>query len=203
MSKLSLIGFDGIDGSGKTSLIRSLMRDRILENKAIFTTRRDPYSPYVEEMYSVIHTFKDSFDALNLFVMDLQYRYSRMPFNRIILSDRTFMSAVVFYDSISALSRVRDKALCGRIKSLSQKYQPCLSVVLLVDVDEARRRIYRERKSFTAVEEVPFMSLCASRFAEIESSGNVLVVDTNHTNMVDTYNIIRERILALGLDPLR
>lgn len=70
MSELLIIGFDGIDGSGKTSIAKRLVADSVLKEKCVFTHCGSPPSPYVDKMYSILHTFKHSYDALNLLVAE-------------------------------------------------------------------------------------------------------------------------------------
>jgi len=200
MSELSIIGFDGIDGSGKTSIIKRLMSDNALKEKCIFTNCRNPSSPYVEKMYSILHTFKENFDALNLLVEDLLFRYLHLPKNKIILSDRTFISTFVFYKAISELSGIWDEDLHNRIKSYLQEYEPRLCVILLVDVDEARKRITQIGRPFKVVEEKPFQNLCAHYFKEVKPSDKILIIDTNALNESEVYTLVREGLASLDLD---
>ena len=192
-----IVGVDGIDGSGKTSLLTALSLDASLRDKTILTTRRSPPSPYVDRMYAVMPTFADSFDALWLFVKDMEFRFSHMPLGRVVLSDRTFLSTCIFYDSISEMSSIEDKALSSRIASLSEEYRPRLRVILLSTVARAQRRIAASRTSFAPVEDESFQIHCARRFAAVPHSDKVLVIDTNERAEAEVYRAVRHRVIAL------
>lgn len=200
MNKLKIIGFDGIDGSGKTSLINKLLSDN---KDYLLTTRRNPPSPYVDRMYEIIHTFKQSFDALNLFVEDLFFRYEQLPHNKIVLVNRTFISALVFYKAISELSGISDTALQDRIKEGLLKYPSQLSVLLLAGVDEARERILKNGTPFAPVEELPFLTSCDKYFREAEIPGQVLVIETDNLNEAEVYAAVSKKIKELGLGHLQ
>lgn len=203
MSELLIIGFDGIDGSGKTSIAKRLAADGVLKKKCVFTHCGSPPSPYVDKMYSILYTFKHNFDALNLLVADLLFRYSHLPKGKIILSDRTFISTLVFYKAISELSGIWNGDLHDRIESHLHEFKPLLSVILLANVDEARRRISQSGRPFKVVEEKPFQLSCAQHFEEISRSrpsDETLVIEANALNEDEVYALVRKRLTLLGLD---
>jgi len=203
MNKLQIIGVDGINGSGKTSLIKKLMSNTLLKDKFIFTTRREPASPYVEEMYSIINQFKESMEPLGLFVKDLQYRYSVMPSDKIIISDRTFRSAEIFYNAVSELSKIQDAELYHKIINLAEQYKPVLNIVLQAKIDETRKRIWKERQKFKPIEEIGFQILCAKGFERLVTLDNTLNINTNGISEKEVYNSVIKKINSLNLKLLQ
>lgn len=195
MNKLKIIGFEGIDGSGKTSLIKRLLSDELFNDNSLYTTRRNPPSPFVEKMYSIIHTFKESFNALDLFVKDMAYRYSKMPLNKIIFSDRTFISAIIFYKSIKEISNITDTELYNKINEYSKIYDQDLTIVLLTKVEKARERIYKNRESLMPVEDIEFQKVCANKFEMIKPSKSKLIINTYDLNETEIYNIVKKRLI--------
>ncbi|MBD3252284.1 hypothetical protein GF386_00960 [Candidatus Pacearchaeota archaeon] len=200
MNNLKIIGIDGIDGTGKTSLIGKLVSDN---ECFVLTTRRNPSSPYVNEMYRVIHTFKQDFTALSLFVEDLFFRYEQLTSDKIALADRTFISAMVFYKSISELSRISDDNLYERINEGLLKYPSQLSIFLLASVERARERISKSGRPFAPVEEVPFLTSCDRHFREFNIAGDFLAVETDDLDENEVYEKVHKKIIESGLDHLR
>jgi len=203
MNKLQIIGIDGINGSGKTSLIKKLMSNTLLKDKAVFTTRRKPISPYVEEMYSIIGQFKENMKPLNLFVKDLQYRYSVMPSDKIIISDRTFRSAGVFYNAVSELSKIQDEKLYRGIINLVEEYKPVLNIVLQAEINETRRRIWKGRQKFKPVEDIDFQILCAKGFERLATLDNTLNINTDSISEKEVYYSAMKKITSLNLKILQ
>lgn len=194
MNNCYIIGFDGLDGTGKTTLIEKLISNEPFLNKAIFTTRKKPVSPYVNKMYEIIHKFKENFEALELFVEDIAYRYSVMPKNKIIFSDRTFESARIFYEGIKELSGIEDENLEKRIADYNNKYRPIINVILLGDVPVVRKRIYENRGFFTPVESEDFLTVCAKRFNSITEDEKVLKINTNLLDKYEIFNIVLNKL---------
>jgi len=192
-----LIGFEGIDGSGKTILINKLLSYKNLSKKVIFTTRRNPSSPFVEEMYAAMPNFKKEFKALDLFVEDMFYRYSVMPENKFIFSDRTFTSASIFYETTAEQGNISDSALRQKIQQGLQTYSPLLTIILRVDVDKALDRIYYERGKFSPVEEPEFLAGCSRRFAAIKSNKQTLVIDTSNLTEIEVFDAVKDRVYEL------
>ncbi len=203
MNNLLIIGFDGIDGSGKTSLISKLMSNKKLEGICVYTKCGNPPSSYSKKMYSILHTFKESFNPLELFVEDLLFRYSQMPIDKIILSDRTFISASVFYKSTSELMCKKNDELNKKITFYSQIYEPCLSIILLANIETARKRISQSGRDFKSVEEIPFQNLCNMYFSQIKPSKKNLIINTLNFNKGEIYNMVKTKIIKLNLNPQR
>lgn len=203
MSRQTIIGFDGIDGSGKTSLIERLMQDNTLKGKCVFSGGGNPPSPYDQQMYSMMPRYRDSFDALKLFVRAMLFRYSKMPSNKIILSDRTLISALLFYKSISELANIHDQEFCEEIERRLQEYKPNLSVIILLNVFEARKRIIRRREPIRPVEEMVFQELYAEHLAKIQPSSNTLIIDTGNLDADEVHDLVKQRITSTFSDLLQ
>ena len=197
MNKPLIIGFDGIDGTGKTSLIEKLKSDSAFKEKVIATRCREPPSPYIEDMYIQMQKYKESFEAVELFAKDLEFRYSKMPENKMILSDRTFFSALTFYNAISELSGMRDEQLCDKLIQGLQKYHPTLSIILLADVNTTRKRMIKRKKALQVTDEIGFQKACAKNFADINLLKNPFIINTKKLTKERVYNCVKEKLSIL------
>jgi len=194
MGNLTIIGSDGINGCGKTKLLKRIIDDSDLGPRCVYTHTRFPSSPYVEEMYLIIHKYRTDFKPLELFAKDMNFRFSQMPEDKIILADRTFLSLSIFYDEISRLSKIQDLNLQREINQYKAKYVPKINILLLTDPQRALQRITSSRKNIKPVEELDFMRACEQRFEKIKPAENVLVVDANNKTEEEVFLIVTKRI---------
>lgn len=188
-----LIGFDGIDGCGKTTLAKRIESSEFgLE--CVYTHCRFPMSPHVKEMYSILHRYRTDFRPLELFAKDMHYRFLQMPRGKIILADRTFLSLSIFYEEISNMSKIRDPILQEKIEELKRVHNPRLNILLFVDPNIALRRIIARRGKLKPVEELEFMGACEERFEKIRPSEEIMTLDTNNQTEERIYEIVAREI---------
>jgi len=188
-----LICVEGINGAGKSTLINKLLKSDLGE-KLEFTTRRLPRSPFVEKMYNIIHEYKSSFQPLELFVDDLYFRYSILPKNKFILSDRSFISAHVFYNVVSKLMRKEKSSLLRKIEIGIEKFKPEIIIFLKIEPHIAYQRLKVKQESNLMRSDFEFLSLCSQEYARVmpfySKLFKILEFDSSKLNESNLFKIV-------------
>jgi len=160
------IVFEGIDGSGKTSLINELSKDKDLKKyKPII--KREPFDKkFLENCFKKISSWDNEEKALCL---SLAFAYDRAFLEKefkdyygknLVLSDRSFISSLAYQSIYIDL----DWVFC--INKFFKK--PDLVIYLDTDVDIALRRInQRSEKSITYFEKKEFLEKLKESYKKV------------------------------------
>ncbi len=182
----SLINVEGIDGSGKSLLIRNLKTK--LNTNVIFT-----YEPgdtiLGTKLRKILHEEKETTCDLSeylLFAADRAQHFEQtiipaLKKNKIIISDRLADSSLAY----QGYARGLDIEMIKKINNWAmQNIQPNLTLYIEIDIQTAMQRIFNRNENLTSFEKekVGFWEKVINGYKEIfKTRKNVIIINGNQT----------------------
>jgi len=171
------IVFEGIDGSGKTTLSRLLFET--FTRKGIKTVlTREPFDETLRQVVLAgkLDPWGETFIFLgdrNLHVNGFIEPYLRKKYA--VISDRYYLSTLAY----QGFGRGLDLKLLEDLnKKATRGLEPDITFLLDLDVDTAMERIKKTRKSFEKFEDKEFLQKVRMGFLKLaENKNNVVILD--------------------------
>jgi len=193
--------FEGIDGSGKTSLIEELSKDEdLLKYKPII--KKEPFDEsFIENSFKKIENLNEKNKALCLtlaFAYDrvfLEEKYKTFYEKNLVLSDRSFISSLAYQSIYIDLEWV----YC--VNKFFRK--PDLVVFLDVEVNTAINRIVkRADKRISYFEKKEFLEKLKKSYKKVidflhKKNYEIVIIDANKK-----FEIVKEDVKNILLDNL-
>jgi len=189
-----LIAFEGIDGSGKTTLSKELVR--FLNSRGVDAVwTREPYS---RELREVLKTKSLSpWGETHLFLADRdlhlrEFVKPKLEEGKVVVTDRYYLSTLAYQGygrglNLKTLKNLNEK-IVGDLK-------PDLTVLIDLDETEALERIRRSRSSADRFENEEFLKKVRKGFKNlIKKEKNYLILDGSKSR----YELLGEVIAAVG-----
>ena len=175
------ITFEGIDGSGKTTILRLVakqLRDRGLD---VIETAEPTKSWFGEKVRKCIREEQDPFITTFAFIADrLSHGVEIREWlgkGKIVLCDR-YMDSTFAYQGVQLQIYMGDPIKW--LKDLTYKYIPIpdRTFLFVIEPEEALERI-RDRENLISFEEVPFLTKVQENYRKLEREdvGRFLVID--------------------------
>ena len=173
------IVFEGIDGSGKTTLSKELYKFFVRKGiKAVWT--KEPYSEEIRNLIlkGNLNPWAETFLFLgdrNLHVRELVKPSLKEGFT--VISDRYYLSTLAYQGygrglDVEKLKKLNDKSVEG--------LKPDLVFLLDLEVEKALERLKKSRKNLDSFEDFEFLNRVRRGFLELsELESNIFVLDAN------------------------
>lgn len=167
---------DGIDGSGKSSLAKSLAK----KFKGVYLSEPDKTSRLGKKIRKMILEEKiDALSELFLFLISRRQIYKNiakfLAKGKIVFLDRSFPSTLAYQLEAQNLKKFIDEKTYLKIDRLTRfKLNPDLIFILDVDVKTALRRIKRKKTKF---EKEKLLVAVRKAFLKLAKKHKWLVVD--------------------------
>jgi dTMP kinase len=197
------IVFEGIDGSGKTSLIESLFNDEELAKRFNIKIKKEPFNrKFIEESFKKMKNLNDKNKAILLtlaFAYDrvfLEEEFSKFYNNSLVLSDRSFISSLAYQSLFLELKWV----YCVN----KHFKKPDLVIYLDVDVEEALKRInLRNEKNIDYFEKKEFLEKLKISYNKVlnflkEKGIKVFIVNAN-----EPFDVVKSKVKQIILENLK
>lgn len=178
---LPLVTFEGIDGSGKSTVIAHVAKSLRASGLDVETTREETDAPTGEVVRRSIRERWDPLATTFLFVADraqhVPHLAASLAAGRLVLCDR-FVHSTYAYQAVTLEGRVPDPA--SFLRSLHAGWCPMPDRVVLLTCDPARaveRTVARGET--TPYEKVAFLSRVQERYLEEarKDAGRFVVLD--------------------------
>ncbi|MHA1156239.1 MAG: dTMP kinase [Candidatus Heimdallarchaeota archaeon] len=182
MSNGILIAFEGIDGTGKTSIIRVLL-ERLTNDGFNVVTFKEPTNE-TEAGKKIRTSYSDGRvsleDELQWFIDDREWDVKErilpsLAEKKIVLMDRYFFSTAC-YQGV----RMNDDWISILKTNRSMFPEPDLTIIIDVDPRISQQRILKDRQKSNTFEELDYQRNVRKLFLEIinkDSIGNYLLLD--------------------------
>lgn len=197
------IAFEGIDGSGKTT-ISSMVRDALAGEgyKVFLTNEPTERIQWTEEL----KRGRDAKSGLSLFFRFTEDRFSHqdeigkhLDSGEVVLCDRYIMSSLAYQGAlIETLFDNRDSAVKWMLEvSDIIRYRPDATIYLDLDPSVSMKRL-SHRESLTGFEERKYLDRVRSFYRTIEMDGKITVDggrslnEVFHSVMIDVMKILRQ-----------
>ena len=199
MKKGIFIVIEGIDGSGKSEIVKLLSSYFFSKNYNVLSTREPTDSPIGKEIRAMLRNEKNpesgSGRLMELFIKDREHHLKDEiePFlkkeNSIVVCDRYYYSTIAFQSAQGLDTKLL-------ISKNSRFLKPDIAFVLDVEPETALKRIeYREKEKF---EKLDFMKRIRNNFLKMPKlmKDNIKIIDaSNPINSV--FNQIKDEIESL------
>ncbi len=158
VKKYNFITFEGIDGSGKTTIINKLKEYLESKNQKVFVTTetKSNNSDFIKKIREILMFNKDisSYTELLLFEALRRDHYEKVIKKKldegfIVICDRYIDSSIV-YQGMKGLSKKKIKVLNN---FATDKTIPKITFLLDIDVSESRKRIKNRDEEKTKFDE--------------------------------------------------
>lgn len=193
------VGFEGIDGSGKTTLIAQVLQNLTIAGLEAIKTREPGGTPAGQAIRTLLQHATVELSPMAeafLFAADRAEHIATvvkpaMQRNKIVLSDRTYVSSLV-YQTESTLTQ----ATIEEINKIAlQGYYPDLIVYVNIEPEEARKRFMQRPEMQTRFEArgLNFFRNVHALYAEVlKTLPNVLIIDGMETTETNTRLVINK-----------
>jgi dTMP kinase len=188
------IVFEGIDGSGKTTLSKKLAE--FLLSKGIKTVwTKEPYSETIRELLKTKDLSPWGETHLFLADRDLHLKELIKPYlekGYTVISDRFYLSTLAYqgYGRGLDLNRLREMN-----DNITGDLKPDLTILLDLNVDIALERIKKDRKSTDRFEKKEFLERVRKGFLELSNNENNIIILKGDRNI---YELFGEVLKAVG-----
>ena len=190
------IVFEGIDGTGKTTIVKRLAEDLEREGYEVFVTQEPTKSWIGRDVRRAIEEEKNGFTQALLFFADRaeHVREIKENLDKVILCDRYVYSTFAYQGAQLEREMGFEKAM----EWFKQVYEPMrldpdMVFLITVDPEEGIRRIYgREKKE--KFERVEFLRRVQEIYLRIASEYGFSVIDGNR-GIEEIYREISAKIM--------
>ncbi len=188
------IVFEGIDGSGKTTLSKKLAE--FLLSKGIKTVwTKEPYSETIRELLKTKDLSPWGETHLFLADRDLHLKELIKPYlekGYTVISDRFYLSTLAYQGYGRGLDLNRLREMNDNIRG---DLKPDLTILLDLNVDIALERIKKDRKSTDRFEKKEFLERVRKGFLELSNNENNIIILKGDRNI---YELFGEVLKAVG-----
>jgi len=202
MAKSLFIVLDGIDGSGKSEMVKLIHNYLFSKNKKyrILTTREPTNGTYGSKIRKMLKEeedpFKNAEKLLDLFTKDRQEHLKNtiLPFLNhkneiecnIVICDRYYYSTIVFqYAQGLTLEKI-----IGKNKDFRK---PDIALILDIEAETALERIkHREKEKF---EKLEFMKKLRKNFLDLKNhlEDNIVIINASKSKE-DVFEVLKKEI---------
>lgn len=175
------VAFEGIDGSGKTTVSRMVNDSLKKRGLKVWLTKEPTDDLVIPETLSADRTFYSGVEVFFLFTAD-RIRHAdqirkRLKSGSIVISDRFTLSSFAYQGSVIAerlggLGRAVEWMMSV---SAPVSLQPDLTILLDVDPEFAMRRIADSGRKNTGFEEVSYLERVRNAYLQIDFPGKISV----------------------------
>lgn len=192
--------FEGIDGTGKTTLVSMLKEELEGRGRRVFATREPTDSLIIPDD---LKKSRDGFSGLSLFFRFTEDRFrhqkeiaQHLEIGDIVLCDRYLMSSMAYQGVLlESYFGSRDRAI-GWMTSVSDIIRVRPDVTFYIDVDpEISMNRIAKRGALTGFEEKEYLSRVRDFYRAIELQGKVTVDGSG--SIEKSYSDILEKMSAL------
>ena len=195
---LMFIVLEGIDGTGKTTIIKKLAEELKSQGYEIFTTQEPTRTWVGNDVRRAIEEEKNGFTQALLFFADRAEHVEKLKTNsnKIILCDRFVYSTYAYQGAqLESIMGLENALLWLESVYEPMRFDPDAVFLITVDPNEGLRRIYgREKKE--KFEKVEFLRRVQEIYMSIAKKHSFIVVDGNKS-FEDVYNDIKEYVFKL------
>jgi len=194
------IVIDGIDGSGKSAILKLLYNYLSSKNEyRIITTREPTDGVHGKKIRAMLKEEKDPDSnkdmLLDLFIKDREYHLKNTvnPFldsgeDKIVLCDRYYYSTIAFQSA----QGIPTKTLIEKNKDFRK---PDLALILDISPEIALERISNRKRKLEKFEQLKFMENIRSNFLELNKhlEDNIKIIDSSK-DIDEVFKLVKQEI---------